>query len=91
MIKIFIAIIMAAVCFVGGYLFAIRNNEIRELSKQMTAEHSSLVKDHIELKADHDKIETKIDNANKKLDLLLNAVLYNQRLSPANNDSIHLN
>lgn len=91
MFKIVIAIVAAAVCFVGGYFFATRNDEIRKLSKQMTVEHSTLIKDHVELKADHDKIETKIDNANKKLDLLLNAVIHNQRLRSSNNESIYLN
>lgn len=91
MFKILIAVLVAAVCFVGGYLFATRNDAVRELSKQMTVEHSTLIKDHVELKADHDKIETKIDNANKKLDLLLNAIIHNQRLRSTNNESIYLN
>lgn len=91
MFKIIVAIVTAVVCFVGGYFFATRNDEVRELSKQMTVEHSALIKDHVELKADHDKIETKIDNANKKLDLLLDAIIHNQRLRSSNNESIYLN
>jgi hypothetical protein len=92
MFKIIIAVVVtAAACFVGGYLFATRNDEVRELSKQMTVEHSTLIKDHVELKADHVKIETKIDNANKKLDLLLDAIIHNQRLRSSNNESIYLN